>query len=104
MAQPTLNEMARRGTPYSGVLYVGLALTSKGPKVVEFNARFGDPETQAVLALLETPLGGLLAAAARGELAAHPPPAMARRFGHHRGARGAGLSAEAGHRRRDYRC
>ena len=73
VAQPTLNEMARRGTPYSGVLYVGLALTSKGPKVVEFNARFGDPETQAVLALLETPLGGLLAAAARGELAAHPP-------------------------------
>ncbi len=73
VAQPTLNEMARRGTPYSGVLYVGLALTSKGPKVVEFNARFGDPETQAVLALLETPLAGLLAAAARGELAAHPP-------------------------------
>lgn len=72
VAQPTVDEMARRGTPYSGVLYVGLALTSKGPKVVEFNARFGDPETQAVLALLETPLAGLLAAAARGELAAHP--------------------------------
>ena len=65
--------MAARGTPYTGVLYVGLALTRTGPRVVEFNARFGDPETQAVLALLETPLGGLLAAAARGELAAHPP-------------------------------
>jgi phosphoribosylamine--glycine ligase len=73
VAQPAVDEMARRGTPYSGVLYVGLALTSAGPRVVEFNARFGDPETQAVLALLETPLGGLLAAAARGELAGHPP-------------------------------
>ena len=73
VAQPAVDEMAARGTPYTGVLYVGLALTGKGPKLVEFNARFGDPETQAVLALLETPLGGLLAAAARGELAAHPP-------------------------------
>lgn len=73
VAQPAVDEMARRGTPYSGVLYVGLALTSKGPKVVEFNARFGDPETQAVLALLETPLAGLLLAAAEGTLAAHPP-------------------------------
>lgn len=73
VAQPAIDEMNRRGTPYTGVLYVGLALTSKGPKVVEFNARFGDPETQAVLALLETPLGGLLAAAARGELSAQPP-------------------------------
>jgi phosphoribosylamine--glycine ligase len=73
VAQPAVEEMARRGTPYSGVLYVGLAITSKGPRVVEFNARFGDPETQAVLALLETPLAGLLLAAARGELADHPP-------------------------------
>jgi phosphoribosylamine--glycine ligase len=72
VAQPAVDEMARRGTPYTGVLYVGLALTSDGPRVVEFNARFGDPETQAVLALLETPLGGLLAAAARGDLASHP--------------------------------
>jgi phosphoribosylamine--glycine ligase len=73
VAQPAIEEMARRGTPYTGVLYVGLALTGEGPKVVEFNARFGDPETQAVLALLETPLGGLLRAAACGELAAQPP-------------------------------
>jgi phosphoribosylamine--glycine ligase len=64
--------MARRGTPYVGVLYVGLALTGSGPKVVEFNARFGDPETQAVLALLETPLAGLLLAAATGRLGEHP--------------------------------
>ena len=55
------------------MLYVGLALTPDGPKVIEFNARFGDPETQVVLALLETPLGGLLHAAATGTLAEHPP-------------------------------
>jgi phosphoribosylamine---glycine ligase len=70
---PTLAEMARRGTPYAGVLYVGLALTATGPKVVEFNCRFGDPEAQVVLALLSTPLGGLLHAAATGQLGAHPP-------------------------------
>ena len=73
VAQPAIDEMAARGIPYTGVLYVGLALTSTGPRVVEFNARFGDLETQAVLALLETPLGGLLAAASRGELADQPP-------------------------------
>jgi phosphoribosylamine--glycine ligase len=69
VAQPTIDEMRRRGTPFTGVLYVGLALTSKGPRVIEFNARFGDPETQVVLARLETPLGGLLRAAATGGLA-----------------------------------
>ena len=73
VVHPTLAEMRRRGTPFSGLLYVGLALTRSGPKVVEFNARFGDPETQVVLALLETPLAGLLRAAATGTLAAHPP-------------------------------
>ena len=72
VARPAIAEMARRETPYVGVLYVGLALTSSGPKVVEFNARFGDPETQAVLALLETPLAGLLLAAATGRLGEHP--------------------------------
>lgn len=71
IAGPAVQEMRKRGTPYSGVLYVGLALTSKGTRVVEFNARFGDPETQSVLALLRTPLGGLLRAASRGELAGH---------------------------------
>ena len=60
VAQPTIDEMARRGTPFAGLLYVGLAVTSRGPRVVEFNARFGDPETQVVLALLETPLAGVL--------------------------------------------
>ncbi|MEV6599138.1 phosphoribosylamine--glycine ligase [Actinoplanes sp. NPDC051346] len=70
---PTLAEMRKRGTPFAGLLYVGLALTGKGPKVIEFNARFGDPETQVVLALLASPLGGLLHAAATGTLADFPP-------------------------------
>jgi phosphoribosylamine--glycine ligase len=73
VVRPTLGELARRGTPFAGLLYVGLALTASGPKVIEFNCRFGDPETQTVLALLETPLAGLLHAAATGTLAAHPP-------------------------------
>ncbi|MFC0490003.1 phosphoribosylamine--glycine ligase [Sinomonas atrocyanea] len=68
VAQPTIDEMAKRGTPFVGVLYCGLALTSRGTRVIEFNARFGDPETQAVLARLRTPLGGLLLAAATGQL------------------------------------
>lgn len=73
VAQPTIDEMARRGTPFAGLLYVGLALTSRGTRVIEFNARFGDPETQVVLASLKTPLAGVLHAAAVGELATLPP-------------------------------
>jgi phosphoribosylamine--glycine ligase len=73
VARPTIAEMAHRGTPFAGLLYVGLAMTSRGARVIEFNARFGDPETQVVLALLETPLAGLLQAAAVGTLASHPP-------------------------------
>ena len=72
--QPTVDELARRGTPFSGLLYAGLALTSRGVRVVEFNARFGDPETQPLLALLETPLGQLLLASATGRLAEVPSP------------------------------
>ena len=71
--QPTIDELARRGTPFSGLLYAGLALTSKGIRVIEFNARFGDPETQAVLARLESPLSELLYAAATNKLADHAP-------------------------------
>jgi phosphoribosylamine--glycine ligase len=74
VAQPTVEEMAARGTPFSGLLYVGLALTSAGPKVVEFNARFGDLETQVVLPLLATPLAGLLHACAAGTLASAAAP------------------------------
>jgi phosphoribosylamine--glycine ligase len=73
VVRPTITAMADRGTPFSGLLYVGLALTSRGVKVVEFNVRFGDPETQSVLALLETPLAGLLYATAVGRLGDHPP-------------------------------
>jgi phosphoribosylamine--glycine ligase len=73
ITEPTLAEMRKRGTPFAGVLYIGLALTPDGPKVIEFNARFGDPETQVVLALLATPLAGLLLAAATGRLAEQPP-------------------------------
>ncbi|WP_443095898.1 phosphoribosylamine--glycine ligase [Rothia koreensis] len=68
VAQPTIDVMADRGTPFVGVLYCGLALTSRGIRVIEFNARFGDPETQAVLARLKTPLGQLLLEAAQGGL------------------------------------
>lgn len=67
--QPTVDQMAGRGTPFAGLLYAGLALTNRGVRVVEFNARFGDPETQALLALLETPLSALLHGAATGTLA-----------------------------------
>ncbi len=72
VVQPVVDELAERGTPFSGLLYAGLALTSAGPQVIEFNCRFGDPETQAVLSLLHTPLAGLLNAVAHGELAAAP--------------------------------
>ncbi len=75
--QPTVDELARRGTPFSGLLYAGLALTSRGVRVIEFNARFGDPETQPLLALLESPLGELLMAAATGTLADVPAPVFA---------------------------
>ncbi|MGL5827270.1 MAG: phosphoribosylamine--glycine ligase, partial [Nocardioides sp.] len=72
--QPTVDELARRGTPFVGLLYAGLALTSRGTRVIEFNARFGDPETQALLALLDSPLAPLLYGAATGALAHVPPP------------------------------
>ncbi|MGW0702134.1 phosphoribosylamine--glycine ligase [Streptomyces sp. NPDC002867] len=71
--QPTVDEMRRRGTPFSGLLYAGLAITSRGVRVIEFNARFGDPETQVVLARLKTPLAGVLLASANGTLDTLPP-------------------------------
>ncbi|MFD3607717.1 phosphoribosylamine--glycine ligase [Streptomyces atroolivaceus] len=66
--QPTVDELRRRGTPFSGLLYAGLAITSRGVRVIEFNARFGDPETQVVLARLKTPLAGILLGSANGTL------------------------------------
>jgi phosphoribosylamine--glycine ligase len=68
IVEPVAAELVQRGSPFSGLLYVGLAITAKGPAVVEFNCRFGDPETQAVLALLESPLGQLLYATGSGKL------------------------------------
>ncbi|AZM90166.1 MULTISPECIES: phosphoribosylamine--glycine ligase [Streptomyces] len=70
--QPTVDELRHRGTPFSGLLYAGLAITSRGTRVIEFNARFGDPETQVVLARLRTPLAGVLLNAANGTLNSLP--------------------------------
>ncbi|WP_328299617.1 phosphoribosylamine--glycine ligase [Streptomyces sp. NBC_00435] len=71
--QPTVDELRHRGTPFSGLLYAGLAITSRGVRVIEFNARFGDPETQVVLARLRTPLASVLLNSANGTLDAEPP-------------------------------
>jgi phosphoribosylamine--glycine ligase len=73
--RPVLSELARRGTPFTGCLYAGLMLTDKGPHVIEFNCRFGDPETQSILPRLAGGLLELLAAAAAGELAGIESPA-----------------------------
>ncbi|MBB2774466.1 MULTISPECIES: phosphoribosylamine--glycine ligase [Mycolicibacterium] len=72
IVKPVAAELVQRGSSFSGLLYAGLAITSRGPAVVEFNCRFGDPETQSVLALLDSPLGQLLHAAATGRLAEFP--------------------------------
>ena len=74
IAEPVIREMASRGTPFQGLLYCGLIVTPRGVKVIEFNARFGDPETQVVLARLESPLASLLYAAATESLASEPLP------------------------------
>lgn len=73
VVKPVAQEMVNRGCPFSGLLYAGLAWGAQGPAVVEFNCRFGDPETQAVLALLKTPLAGVLNAVATGTLDQLPP-------------------------------
>ncbi len=73
---PTIREMARRGTPFRGVLFTGLILTADGPKVLEYNARFGDPETQVVLPLLKSDLFPLLRGVADGNLADVPEPVL----------------------------
>jgi phosphoribosylamine--glycine ligase len=74
IALPTIRQLASEQKPFIGLLYCGLILTSSGIRVIEFNARFGDPETQVVLPRLVTPLSGLLLAAATGGLGALPRP------------------------------
>ena len=71
--QPTVDELRRQGRPFAGLLYAGLALTGRGVRVIEFNARFGDPETEVVLPLLRTPLAGVLYRAATGTLEHQEP-------------------------------
>jgi phosphoribosylamine--glycine ligase len=74
VALPTVRELARLGTPFVGLLYCGLIFTKNGIRVIEFNARFGDPETQVVLRRLVTPLAGLLHKSATGQLATEMEP------------------------------
>jgi phosphoribosylamine--glycine ligase len=69
--EPTLSAMAARGTPFTGVLFAGLMLTESGPRLIEYNVRFGDPECQVLMALLDSDLGELLLSAANGKLAGH---------------------------------
>ena len=69
--EPMVGAMQKEGMPYVGCLYAGLMITAEGPKVVEFNARFGDPETQVVLPLLDSDLGQIMMACATGNLTAH---------------------------------
>ena len=77
VVQPTLDEMARRGAPFVGCLYVGLALTAAGPRVIEFNCRFGDPDIQPVLARARV---AARRAAARGGRGPARPTCRRRRF------------------------
>jgi phosphoribosylamine---glycine ligase len=76
VAEPVIAELDREGTPFIGLLYAGLILTDQGIRVIEFNARFGDPETQVVLARLTSPLSRLLMSAASGHLEDEPAPAF----------------------------
>ena len=79
IVEPTLTALEAEGAPYAGVLYVGLMLTAEGPRVVEFNCRFGDPECQAIVMHMEGDLVPLLAAVARGEKLPALPPTSAGR-------------------------
>jgi phosphoribosylamine---glycine ligase len=74
IVRPTVAALARMGSPYSGVLYAGLMLTAAGPKLIEYNARFGDPECQVLMLRYQGDLLALMLAVARGELAGQPAP------------------------------
>lgn len=77
IVRPTAQAMAANGTPFSGVLYAGLMLTAEGPKLIEYNVRFGDPECEAIMPLIEGDFAELLLAVARGRLAEIEPPQLA---------------------------
>ena len=77
IVRPTAEAMAASGTPFSGVLYAGLMLTADGPKLIEYNVRFGDPECEAIMPLIEGDFAELLLAVARGCLAEIEPPKLA---------------------------
>ena len=85
--QPVLDHLAAAGTPYVGVLYAGLMLTADGPRLIEFNCRFGDPEAQAVLPLVESDVAELPSPCTRGDLAAHHAAGARRRRLHRRRCR-----------------
>ena len=76
IVQPTAEAMARNGTPFSGVLYAGLMLTDEGPKLIEYNVRFGDPECEAIMPLIDGDFAELLHAVATGRLSKIEPPKM----------------------------
>ena len=102
--RPLVAELRRRGIDYRGVLYAGLMLTDDGPKVIEYNVRFGDPETQVVLPLLADDAAELFLAVANGELDERRPTGLLRR---RRGLRRpglAGLPREPAHRRHHRRA
>ena len=103
IAEPVIRQLDAEGTPFIGLLYAGLILTAQGVKVIEFNARFGDPETQVVLPRLLDPLSQLLLAAASGTLEDQAPPGLRRRGRGDRGARERGLPGGADHRARTHR-
>src|SRR3546814_3224018 len=80
IVRPTVATLAAEGTPYVGVLFAGLILTGEGPKLIEYNCRFGDPECQVLMMRFAGDFAGLLHAAATGTLADAPPPVFAQDF------------------------
>ena len=100
---PTARALAGAGTPYSGVLYAGLMLTADGPKLVEYNARFGDPECQPLMMRLESDLLALMLATAKGELAGAPKPRFSAEAALTVVMAARGLSRQPGQGRRDRR-